>query len=1222
MPTILSLFTERTREVGDDLFFDGAVTIPDSGRGQVKVIAARVDDGDVYEVVIRRSGQNVALQCSCPGITPHEGCEHIWATLLEANSTPRLRRWLAESFAPPFLMKLDESLGGAPEPKRKDSAPAARRGKSGTVSRSGPRAGSARAHSSARAGRSIPPPRRPSPPPSPPLAPPRWKTRLRAVEMEMGRYHAAGRKTPDPASTRPLQVSFFVTPSTRPELPVEVEVLGARMNQNGQWGKRRSMVISYDDLETIESQEDAAALRRLLGVQDWRIPESGGGRTRLLLRPDLFAELGRAWAARGRLLGPEVSNAAEQIRRRAASPWSPTPGADPAQAIPLTWDEGGAWRLEIALRDNLNGNDPDGDHLQASLRLVRGDEHLSLAAAELFLHGFALFGDHLVEVEGEELRPWARTFDLPLEIPKKDADEFLAASVLLPGCPVFDAPKELQWSEIPDPPIPHLHILGPDEVPEPFHGPLPGPIYDWNTATVGRRELAARLEFDYGGILIDERRPETRVVDKDRRAVVVRHHFSEATALRTLTDIGVKKRQSGRGHFFVLNESKVPDIVASLIDRGWRVWAKDAVIRKPQRVQTQVSSGIDWFAVHVSVSYDGEGTVDLAAILAALKKGEKTVRLGDGTIGILPEEWLRRNGLLLDVGKAVKGELRFGAHQAPLLDALLRDQPEVQVDERFEKVRQELRSFDGLRTVKPLRSFRATMRDYQQASLGWFQFLRQFGFGGCLADDMGLGKTIMALALLDSRRTVKGVPASLVVVPRSLAFNWLLEAKKFAPKVRFHDHSGVGRQSLSEVLAKKKPHVVLTTYGILRRDIEQFREVVFDYAIVDESQAIKNHHTGTSKAVRLLNARHRLALSGTPVENHVGELWSLFAFLNPGLLGSSQKFHKWATMRAPSSAAPALQGRTQPGDDSTADQPRGASAGKQLRDGSAEDPLRDTDDSVRDNPVASNLLAAAVRPFVLRRTKAQVAKELPEKEEQTVYCTLDKAQRGVYEALRSHYQSLLLGEGPAKTGTGEAKQENKALLVLQGLLRLRQAACHPGLLDPADAGARSAKLEMLIERLRELKEEGHKALVFSQFVTLLSLVRTRLGSEGIRYEYLDGKTRNRAAKVDRFQNDPDLDVFLISLKAGGTGLNLTAATYVFLLDPWWNPAVEAQAIDRTHRIGQTRSVLACRLVARDTVEERILELQERKRDLANSIILEDAGLMKNLQREDLAFLLE
>ncbi|MGH7931142.1 MAG: DEAD/DEAH box helicase, partial [Candidatus Binatia bacterium] len=384
----------------------------------------------------------------------------------------------------------------------------------------------------------------------------------------------------------------------------------------------------------------------------------------------------------------------------------------------------------------------------------------------------------------------------------------------------------------------------------------------------------------------------------------------------------------------------------------------------------------------------------------------------------------------------------------------------------------------------------------------------------------------------------------------------------FAPELRILEHIGAARLKPGTHFAEYD--VVLTTYGTLRRDALHFKDQRFDYCILDEAQAIKNSATLSAKAARLLHADHRLAMSGTPVENHLGELWSLFEFLNPGMLGSASLF---------------------------------SGAG------------RNPDATTRE------ILSRALRPFILRRTKEQVARELPAKTEQTLYCDLEPREKKLYDELRDYYRSRLL-----KNTDGESMSKIK-FQALEALLRLRQAACHPGLIDKKKTSEPSAKIDTLLAQLDQVLDEGHKALVFSQFTSLLAIVRQRLDGAGISYAYLDGRTRDRQGPVEEFQNNPDLKLFLISLKAGGLGLNLHAAEYVYLLDPWWNPAVEAQAVDRAHRIGQTRQVFAYRLIARNTVEEKVLELQRTKRDLADAIVTGNNSLIQNLTRADLQLLL-
>jgi SNF2 family DNA or RNA helicase len=511
--------------------------------------------------------------------------------------------------------------------------------------------------------------------------------------------------------------------------------------------------------------------------------------------------------------------------------------------------------------------------------------------------------------------------------------------------------------------------------------------------------------------------------------------------------------------------------------------------------------------------------------------------------------------------------LRFRSPQAALLDALLADagaHATVDVDAGFRRARDELSRSGHPPPIDPPAGFRGALREYQREALGWLQFLDRSAFGGCLADDMGLGKTVMVLAMLAARHEAGDRPGpSLIVVPRSLVHNWLDEAARFTPLLRIEDFSRPARD-VSTI--PPGADIVLITYGTLRRDILALKDTAFDYVILDEAQAIKNASTASAKAARLLNGRRRLALTGTPIENHLGELWSLFEFLNPGILGRSTVFQR---------AAAAVE-------------PDGQTMG---------------------------LLARGLRPFILRRTKAAVAKELPPRTELTITCELSRAERQLYDSLRRHYHDSVLAR-VAKGGMTAARMH-----ILEALLRLRQAACHPALVDRTRQHAGSAKLDALLAQAQEVIDAGHKALVFSQFTSLLALVREQLDARKIVYEYLDGGTRDRGARVARFQEDPACPLFLISLKAGGLGLNLTAADYVFLLDPWWNPAVEAQAIDRTHRIGQTKEVMAYRLVAENTVEEKILQLQSRKKALADAILSEERGGLRGLERDDLELLL-
>jgi superfamily II DNA or RNA helicase len=822
------------------------------------------------------------------------------------------------------------------------------------------------------------------------------------------------------------------------------------------------------------------------------------------------------------------------------------PLEEPDNLLPLAWDEGDPWSFVLELQ-----------RLGASACILAGfferrEERREATFPALVTAGLVITRDRVAPLATDTTVEWivALRKQESISVPEKECDEFLAALLCCPNVPPLRVPEELRYEEVVMPPFPHLRIskTRPPYWPE---------------------RLEASLSFAYEGRMFPALNPARGFFDAAGRRFLCRDSQAEKAARAYLDQLGLKQHaptypdSTPRWEFA---SSKLPRIVSSLVEAGWHIEAEGKIFRRPGAFRVQVSSGVDWFELHGQVEY-GNTTAHLPQLLEALRRGDKMVRLDDGTYGVLPEEWLRRIGPLAGMGEPEQGHVRFRQSQAGLLDALLAAQPEARCDATFARVREELGRFHGVEPAAQPAGFVGRLRDYQSEGLAWMQFLQRFSFGGCLADDMGVGKTAQVLAVLESRRELRtaGEPLgpSLVVVPKSLVFNWKEEAARFTPQLRVLDHTGLERSG-NDFAAYD---VVLTTYGTLRRDAWRFKEAEFDYIVLDEAQAVKNADTESSKAVRLLRGRHRLALSGTPVENHLGELWTLFEFLNPGMLGAANAF--------------------------------------KLVGGS----MRNPDEETR------RLLGQALRPFILRRTKEQVARELPPKTEQTVHCELEPEQRKLYDELRRHYRDSLLRRIET---AGLAKSK---IQVLEALLRLRQAACHPGLLDSKRSSDSSAKLDVLLGQLREVLDEGHKALVFSQFTSLLRILRARLDRDGVIYEYLDGATRDRQTRVERFQNDKDCPLFLVSLKAGGLGLNLTAAEYVFILDPWWNPAVEAQAVDRAHRIGQTRPIFAYRLIARDTVEERVLELQKTKRDLAAAIIGAENSMIRDLRSEDLAFLL-
>jgi superfamily II DNA or RNA helicase len=900
-----------------------------------------------------------------------------------------------------------------------------------------------------------------------------------------------------------------------------VEIGERRRPAGGEWGELEASELRAYEIADLPDPLDREILAMLLGAE----PESGPGPSRYTLTEPLRGLVLPALCRTGR------------CRLLLASG---------EESGPLRW-EPEEWQFWMAVTI-----DRKSDEFAIAGALRRGRKRCALSKPILLLSGgLAFFPDRIAPLDDSGAFRWIGELRRAgtLRVPRREADRLLRALLAAPRTrPRLKLPAQLRFEELRLPPVPVLSA----------RARLPGR---------SGRPLECELGFDYGGVLIEFGAPGWAVWHGGGRRLLVRDEEKERAATAILAELDLRPASVGKGSWAV-PVRRFAEVVRTLVSKGWRVRADGHDYLAASGFDLRVASGIDWFDLEGGASFGDGRTIAIPRLLKALNSGELAVELDDGSLGLVPEQWLAQHALLADFAEVADDRLRFRRNQVALLDALLASQPEANTDRAFRRARAALDRFDGVGPVDPTPGFVGKLRDYQREGLGWMHFLRDFGFGGCLADDMGLGKTVQVLALLEGRRSAKATgrsrrKPSLVVVPRSLVFNWKQEAERFAPRLRVLDHTGPDRAQKKAALDGWD--VVLTTYGTLRRDALLFRDARFDYAILDEAQAIKNPRTASAKAARLLTAEHRLVLSGTPIENHLGELWSLFEFLNPGMLGR-------AAILTPGS-------------------------------------LSEPDEQQR------ALLARALKPFILRRTKDKVARDLPPRTEQTLYCEPGPEQRQMCDELREHYRHQLMVQIDSR-GLGRSK-----IKILEALLRMRQAACHPGLLDPALQAAPSAKLDVLLPRLVEVLDEGHKALVFSQFTSFLAILRKRLDEQGLPYEYLDGRTRDRAARVQRFQEDPKCPLFLISLKAGGLGLNLTAAEYVFLLDPWWNPAAEAQAVDRTHRIGQHRHVFAYRLITRDTIEERVLELQKRKRSLADAILTADEGMLRGLERADLEELL-
>jgi superfamily II DNA or RNA helicase len=666
---------------------------------------------------------------------------------------------------------------------------------------------------------------------------------------------------------------------------------------------------------------------------------------------------------------------------------------------------------------------------------------------------------------------------------------------------------------------------------------------------------------------------ETRIEDEGKVWVISRKKEVEAALKAVVRELHPKFRGQDNGYFYLnfkeaLEKSWFLRFYRRMQEMDIPVLGMNKLRKFKYNTNVPVfeviaGRGIDWFDLTIRVSY-GDQAVPLHELRKAILGKQEFILLSDGSLGVIPKEWAEKYGLLLRIGQEHAGGLRLPAlHWGVLAETGLGSGDEaLQVE--LEEKRQRWEGMERGGGWEVPSAVRARLRDYQLGGFRWMCLLDEMGWGGCLADDMGLGKTLQTLSFLRHVAERHPEETHLVICPTSLLYNWEAEMKKFVPDLEGYLYYGPARLLNTAVLARVR--VVLTSYGTLRSDMEDLASYKWGYVILDESQAIKNPSSLARKAVMQLRSRNRMALSGTPVQNSTFDLYAQMDFLNPGMLGSQEFFRtQFAT----------------PVD----------------RNGDKE---------------AAARLRKLVYPFVLRRTKEQVARDLPDRTEMILWCEMGEEQRRIYDRFKESYRSALL-DRIEEEGMGKS-----SIYILQGLTKLRQICDSPVL---AKEQGPSAKLEELIREIEE-NTGRHKALVFSQFTSMLQLIRAALEEKGIPYLYLDGSVaaEERKRAVAQFQEEDDTRIFLISLKAGGVGLTLTAADYVYLVDPWWNPAVEQQAIDRSHRIGQEKKVFAYRMICRDTVEEKILQLQERKKSLASDLIADETGFVKKLTREDVDYL--
>jgi len=689
-------------------------------------------------------------------------------------------------------------------------------------------------------------------------------------------------------------------------------------------------------------------------------------------------------------------------------------------------------------------------------------------------------------------------------------------------------------------------------------------------------------ETAHGEIFQDGPNPELQTGSyayEGKSYLLTRDQEGEADLIARLQEMNFQPRNNA--NWFLEPEEAIVfllDAYPKLVEK-YRIYGEKNLTRyKVRLTQPVIAAEVTsdekekWFDLELSVQYDDQ-TVPIDKIWKAWTQGKRYVQLKDGSYTSLPESWLERLGhklRALGYDPDKPPQKRFKQFEAPVLDKLLDDLPDVTTDSFWNRLREKIHSFEQIVPLKAPAQLNASLRPYQLQGLSYLNFLREYGFGGILADEMGLGKTVQTLSFIQHMVEKGHREPNLIVVPTSVLPNWDREAQKFVPNLKRLIVYGAKRESLFKKIAES--HLVVTTYALLRRDLDELLNFEFNSIILDEAQNIKNPNTITARAVRRLHGKARLCLSGTPIENNLFELWSLFEFLMPGFLGSQNSFQRGIV--------------------------------KPIKDGDEE---------------TLSYLRGRVKPFILRRTKAEVAQDLPPKVENTQYCALIDEQAELYAQLAKKLRDQVLKDVDQK---GMAKSQ---MSILDALLKLRQICCHPRLLKLDMPGMNtnlpSGKFDTFKDLVTDIVEEGHKVLVFSQFVQMLHIIRSWLQLEQTPFAYLDGSSKDRFEQVDRFNDDPDIPIFLISLKAGGTGLNLTSADYVIHYDPWWNPAVENQATDRTHRIGQKRQVFAYKLICSNTVEEKILKLQEMKKGIADAIIPGQEA-WKSLTRNDLEMLFE
>jgi superfamily II DNA or RNA helicase len=702
----------------------------------------------------------------------------------------------------------------------------------------------------------------------------------------------------------------------------------------------------------------------------------------------------------------------------------------------------------------------------------------------------------------------------------------------------------------------------------------PSVVLELERKFLGAMEI--KIAFKYGTIEVkyaDTREHVFRSEDKEIVSVMMRNRLYEESMMKVLFDLlatsglAIPINQALKsGEIFI--EKDLNDFILDqgliLMESGYalRIGKTRMLSKKTGKLMLSMKSDIDWFDVQLKLK-DTEGNeVDLSIDKDEAYKG--VVKAGDSYI-LLDKSDIEKMRRLIEEGVGQAGKLKISKYNLQFIDEFYTAISNPHDDEiaRLKKILENLKNGSMSQEYDIPVGFKGKLREYQKTGYSWLLSMRSYGLHGCLADDMGLGKTVQTLALLERLKGDGELGLSLLVVPVTTFVNWENEFTRFCSSLSFIPHAGTSRATTIEEL--KVADVIIVSYQTLRNDHALFSAVEFDYLILDESQNIKNASTKTYKVIHSIKSKHRLSLTGTPVENSTIELWALMEILNPGLLHSLDDFKKRFAR-----------------------------------------PIQDSGDSI-----AAGQLRKIINPFILRRKKEDVLPELPEKEIINTFIDLGYLQRQAYDEVRDYYRERIKSE---ITVSGLNKSR---FVVLEGLLRLRQMVLFPALVDEKFAKVESSKFELLKEMLDEILKEDHKILIYSQFVGVLKIIEQYFTENSYKYVYLDGSTKNRASVIETFQTRKDINIFLLSLKAGGIGINLTSADYVVLFDPWWNPAIEAQAIDRAHRIGQRKKVIAYKFIVKDTVEEKILMLQGKKQKMLNDIIAEDSAVFKHLDVKEI-----